>query len=70
VVGGDGAGNEVAEGVAQYGSGSVTELVDDVRDVVAEIIEDDTGHRSGGFSDPARTRAAVNGSKSSPPSRP
>jgi hypothetical protein len=42
--------------VAQHGSGSVAELVDDVGDVFAEIIEDDTGHRPGGLSDPARLR--------------
>jgi hypothetical protein len=46
VVGRDGAGDEIAEGVSEHDGGSPPQLVDHAGDVVGEIVEHDTGRPS------------------------
>ena len=54
VIGGHGAGHEVAERVPEHDRGSTAVRGDDAGDVIGEVVECDPGHRSGRSRDAAR----------------
>jgi len=57
VIGGHGAGHEVAEGVPEHGRRAVAELADDLGDVIGKLAQADVGHGSSGSRDAPGLRA-------------